>query len=318
MDLPIQIKKYIEDELNSIDKSNLYDNAKAISMNYRTNEGKGKRLLKNKDEAIAYAISRMPATYGAVYNSLKSSLEIYNPSIKTIADIGAGTGSATIAVNELLDVDKIECFEREDSMQKVGKIIFEHYNNLSEKVNWNKLDICSDEITDKYDLVVTSYMLNEISDEQKDEIIEKLWKISKKILLIVEPGTMQGYRNIINAKKKLIDLGANIIAPCRNNECRLPKDDWCSFSCRVQRTKVHRELKDGNVPYEDEKYMYIAVSKEEVSKDNRIRILRHPMIHSGFVKLKVCDEEEINEITISKKDKEKFKIARKSKAGDLI
>ena len=318
MDLPIEIKRYIEDELNSINKNKLYDNAKAISMNYRTNEGKGKRLLKNEDEAIAYSISRMPATYGAVYNSLKSSLEIYDPSIRTIADIGAGTGSATIAVNELLDVDKIECFEREDSMQKVGKKIFEHYNNLSDKANWNKLDICSDDITEEYDLVVTSYMLNEISDEKKDGIIEKLWRISNKILLIVEPGTMQGYRNIINAKKKLIDLGANVIAPCRNNECRLPKDDWCSFSCRVQRTKIHKELKDGNVPYEDEKYIYIAVSKEEIELDDRKRILRHPMIHSGFVKLKVCDEEEINEITISKKDIEKFKIARKSKAGALI
>ena len=318
MDLPIEIKRYIENELNSINKSDLYDNAKAISINYRTNEGKGKRLLKNEDEAIAYAISRMPATYGAVYDALKNLLEIYNPTIKTMADIGAGTGSATIAVNELLDVDKIECFERENSMQKVGKMIFENYNNLSEKTNWNKLDICSDDITEQYDLVVTSYMLNEISDEQKYIIIEKLWKISNKILLIVEPGTMQGYKNIINAKKKLIDLGGNIIAPCRNNECKLPKDDWCSFSCRVQRTKIHKELKDGNVPYEDEKYMYFAVSKEDFNRDNRKRILRHPMIYSGFVKLKVCGEEEIDEITISKKDKEKFKIARKSKAGDLI
>ena len=42
------------------------------------------------------------------------------------------------------------------------------------------------------------------------------------------------------------------------------------------------------------------------------------MIYSGFIKLKVCDKDEIKEITITKKDKEKFKIARKSGAGDLI
>lgn len=318
MDLPIEIKRYIENELNMTNKTDLQNNAKAISLNYRTNEGKGKRLLKSEDEAIAYAISRMPATYGAVYNSLKSSLEIYNPSIKTVADIGAGTGTATIAVNELLNVDKIECFEREDSMQRIGKNIFEHYNNLLEKTNWIKLDICSDEITDKYDLVVTSYMLNEISDDQKEIIIEKLWKISNKMLLIVEPGTFLGYKNIINAKQKLIEMGAKIIAPCKNNECKLPKDDWCNFSCRVQRTKVHKELKEGNVPYEDEKYMYLAVSKEEFNGTDKKRILRHPMIYSGFVKLKVCGQEGISEITISKKDKDKFRIARKSKAGDLI
>lgn len=318
MDLPIEIKRYIENELNMINRNDLKDNAKTISQNYRTNEGRGKRLLKTESEAIAYAISRMPATYGAVYNALKYCLDIYNPVIKTVADIGAGTGTATIAVSQLLDVEKIECFEREDSMRKVGINIFKKYSNLSDKTNWIKLDICNDEITEKYNLVVTSYMLNEISDEQKNIIVEKLWKISKDMLLIVEPGTMEGYKNIINAKRKLLEMGANIIAPCKNDKCKLPKDDWCNFSCRVQRTKIHKELKEGNAPYEDEKYMYIAVSKQKINQTNRKRILRHPIIHNGFVKLKVCDEEDIKEITISKKDKERFKLARKSKVGDLI
>lgn len=318
MDLPIEIKRYIENKLNITNKNDLQNNAKAISLSYRTNEGKGKRLIKNENEAIAYAISRMPATYGAVYESLKNSLEIYSPDIRTVADIGAGTGAATIAVNELLKVEKIECFERENSMQEIGKNIFKNYSDLSDKTNWRKLDVCSDEITEKYDLVVTSYMLNEISDKQKDSIIEKLWDISTKMLLIVEPGTMQGYKNIMNAKKKIIEMGGKIIAPCRNTECKLPKDDWCNFSCRVQRTKIHKELKDGDVPYEDEKYIYLSASKETINKTDKMRILRHPKINSGFVKIKVCNDDEIREITITKKDKDRFKIARKSKAGDLI
>ncbi len=318
MDLPIEIKRYIENELNTISKNELQNNAKNISLNYRTNEGEGKRLLKSQNEALAYAISRMPATYEAVYNSLKHSIEIYNPNIKTMADIGAGTGAGAIAVNEILDIEEIECFEREDAMRKIGKKIFDNYYNISEKSNWNKFDICKDEIAKKYDLVVVSYMLNEISNDKKDIVVEKLWRICNKMLLIVEPGTMQGYNNIINAKKKLIEKGGKIVAPCISNECKLPKNDWCNFSCRVQRTKIHKELKEGNVPYEDEKYIYIAATKDEINNTDKKRILRHPMIYSGFVKLKVCDENEIKEITITKKDKEKFKVARKSIAGDLI
>ena len=318
MNLPIEIKRYIENELNDISKNKLQNNAKNISINYRENEGKGKRLLKSEDEALAYAISRMPATYGAVYNSLKHSVEIYNQNIKTVADMGAGTGAGAIAVNELLDIDQIECFEREDAMQKMGKKIFDNYDNISKKSNWNKFDICKDVLKEKYDLVIVSYMLNEISDEKKDIIVEKLWNMFDKMLLIVEPGTMKGYNNVINAKKKLIEKGGKIVAPCRSNECRLPKNDWCNFSCRVQRTKIHKELKNGNVPYEDEKYIYIAITKEDINEIDKKRILRHPMIYSGFVKLKVCDRDEIKEITISKKDKEKFKIVRKSKVGDLI
>lgn len=318
MDLPIQIKKYIEKELNTISKNELQNNAKNISINYRTNGGEGKILLKSENEALAYAISRMPATYGAVYDSLKHSIEIYNPNIKTVVDIGAGTGAGALAVNELLDIEEIECLEREDSMQKIGKKIFDNYDNISKKAKWNKFDICKDEIKQKYDLVVVSYMLNEISNDKKNIIVEKLWKTCNKMLLIVEPGTMQGYNNIINAKKKLIENGGKIVAPCRNNECKLQKSDWCNFSCRVQRTKIHKELKEGNVPYEDEKYIYLSVAKENINQTEKRRILRHPMIYSGFIKLKVCDKDEIKEITITKKDKEKFKIARKSGAGDLI
>lgn len=318
MELPIEIKRYIESELNTIKKVELQNSAKNISMKYRTNEGKGKRLLESREEAIAYAISRMPATYGAIYNSLKHSLEIYNPYIKNVADIGAGTGAGAIAINELLHIEKIVCYEREEEMQKIGKKIFENYNDIIKKANWIKLDITKDKIPEKYDLVLVSYMLNEIDNSKRNTILEKLWEITNKILLIVEPGTMQGYKNIMSARKKITDMGGRIVAPCKNNTCKLPEDDWCNFSCRVQRTKNHKELKSGDVPYEDEKYIYITMAKEEINQTDKNRILRHPMIYSGYIKLKICREDKIEEITITKKDKEKYKIARKSEVGDLI
>ena len=96
----------------------------------------------------------------------------------------------------------------------------------------------------------------------------------------------------MRAKQRIIELGGKIIAPCMSDECKLPKDDWCNFSCRVQRTKMHKELKGGNVPYEDEKYIYISATKEEFDKKDNNRIIRHPMIYSGYVKLKVCNKEE--------------------------
>lgn len=318
MDLPIEIKSYIENELNNISKKELQNNAETISLNYRNNEGKGKVLLKSDKEAVAYAISRMPATFGAVYNSLKHTLEICKSDINTLADIGAGTGAASIAANELLELEKIDCFEREQAMRAVGQKIFNSYDELGIKSNWKKYDVNTDKIDDKYDLVITSYMINEIEETKIEAVIDKLWNTTNKILVIVEPGTMQGYKNIMRAKQRIIELGGKIIAPCMSEECKLLNDDWCNFSCRVQRTKIHKELKGGNVPYEDEKYIYISATKQELDIKDSNRILRHPLIYSGYVKLKVCNKEEIKEITISKKGKEKFKIARKADAGDLI
>ena len=110
----------------------------------------------------------------------------------------------------------------------------------------------------------------------------------------------------------------NIIAPCTcQTECSLPPDDWCHSIVRVERSKVHKFVKDADVPYEDEKFSYIAISREKIDNSGA-RILRHPNISSGFIKVKVCNNGNIEEKTITKKEKDLFKKVKKLKCGDLI
>ena len=318
MDLPSEIKNYIENELNSESIRNIKEDAQDISQNYRKNERKGNSLILKKSEAIAYAIARMPATYGAISNAIEKTMEIYNPKINSVADIGAGTGSACIAVNEIMDVDEIDCFEREEVMLEVGREICSNYSPIKDKVSWNKLDIVNDTIDNKYDMVVSAYMINELKENQISDVIDKIWKMTNDIVIIIEPGTVQGYNNIMKVKEKIIELGGNIISPCMSKKCGLSKDDWCNFYCRVQRTKMHKNLKVGEASFEDEKFMYIAVTKKQINIDNKSRIIRHPLIYNGFIKLKVCNNEGVQEIRVTKKEKERFKIAKKAKHGDLV
>ncbi len=80
---------------------------------------------------------------------------------------------------------------------------------------------------------------------------------------------------------------------------------------------MHKLLKEGEAPYEDEKFSYIAVSKMKTAKKDRI--LRHPKIENGRITLKLCTTEgDIEEKTITKKEKEKFKIAKKLNNGDIL
>ena len=110
----------------------------------------------------------------------------------------------------------------------------------------------------------------------------------------------------------------NIIAPCTcQTECSLPVDDWCHSIVRVERSKVHKFVKDADVPYEDEKFSYIAISREKINNSGA-RILRHPNISSGFIKVKLCNNGSIEEKTITKKEKDLFKKVKKLKCGDLI
>lgn len=320
MELPIELKNLIEIELEKNNIKDLQKNAENISFKYREKSGRGNRLVSETIEALAYSAVRMPATYSAIYTSLKNVLEIYNPKIESVLDVGAGTGAGSWAVNSLIDVDRIVCLEREDVMRNLGESFMKESDNpVLEKAKWEKFDLLSSDINYNADLVICSYVLNELNEDDRKQALDKLWKSTNKILLIIEPGTPVGFNEIKTIRKNLMECGGSVIAPCPNIEdCPIAENDWCHATCRVSRTKIHKLLKNGDVPYEDEKFSYIAVSKENVEKDNFARVLRHPRVESGKITMQVCSKDGICEKIITKKEKELFKLARKAGCGDRI
>lgn len=76
-------------------------------------------------------------------------------------------------------------------------------------------------------------------------------------------------------------------------------------------------LKDADVPYEDEKYSYMAFVKQECTRASA-RILRHPYIDKGQIRLEICTNNDNRSTVVKKKDGKLFKIARKAKHGDSI
>lgn len=329
MDLPIELKQKIEEEISKIDIKRLQSDAQNISTRYRDKKTNkvNNQLIKSDEEAISYAASRMPATYGAIYSALKNIVEVIELqqneieqiSIQSLLDVGAGTGAASWASNKILELENIICIENEKYMMNVGKMLMQAGEESLRNAIWIKKNITTDKIEEKADLVIASYVLNEIKEENIEEILEKLWNATNKILLIVEPGTPEGYKEISKIRQYYINKGAYIVAPCTHNyECKIPEGDWCSFVCRVARTKTHKYLKNGDVPYEDEKFSYIAFSKSKITKP-KSRILRHPKIENGKITLKVCKENgNIEECVITKKDKELFKHVKKLNASDIV
>lgn len=146
----------------------------------------------------------------------------------------------------------------------------------------------------------------------------KIWNITNKVLIIIEPGTPNGFKNILTARNLLIEKGANILAPCvHKGKCEIKEDDWCGFSARVARSGLHRLAKKGELSYEDEKFSYIVFSKDDTNIKGE-RILRHPQIGKGFIKIKTCSQKGIEEKVITKKQGEIYKKLKKQNAGDLI
>lgn len=314
MELPLEYKNKLESLLEGYSLKQLKDCSLLLSDRYNSginNHISEELLLK------VYAVSRYPATYKAFSTALGYSLAHYNGEIKSVTDVGAGSGAASLACAHLLELDKLTLLEKEPTMIEIGKFLFEE-TEYKNKIEYKELDITKNSIEGVSDMVISSYVLNELDDIGRINCINQMWNIANKVVVFVEPGTPKGFAIIKQVRDYLISLGGHILAPCPHmGECPIRDNDWCHFSTRVMRSKLHKQLKGGDAPYEDEKFSYIAFSKEECSHCES-RILRHPIINPGFVELQVCSQKGLEKIKVTKKEKERYKSARKCDAGDEL
>jgi ribosomal protein RSM22 (predicted rRNA methylase) len=318
MELPFELREALENQLQDTNLKSMIADSQSISLRYRTRTGRGDRLLTRDSEALSYAAARMPATYGAVYSALEQTIARVGRMPVTMLDVGAGTGAASWAASQLLSLKDLTCLEREDAMRRLGSKLMEHGPQVLQEAKWLEFDLDADAVPCKADLVIASYILNEMSEDGRKRAVEKLWDAAGMILLIVEPGTPAGFSHVNDARRMLLSRGAHIAAPCpHGSECPKNSDDWCHFTCRVARSRLHKQLKGGEAPYEDEKFSYMAFIRDVPGCGN-MRVLRHPKVRGGHVMLEVCTTEGIKEIKLTKKDGERYKKARKAMPGDEL
>lgn len=318
MEFPIILRAAIEKKITGFKQEQLKRAAQTISNRYRNESGDGKKLVTTDIEAMVYSLVRMPATFGAVAEALNYSVNAVDADFDSLLDVGAGTGAASWAVDSILSPSQITCLEREPEMRKLGQSLMQEGSLCLNNTKWITSDLIGDPLTISADLVISSYVMNEMTDKDRETVLKKLWNSTKKMLLIIEPGTPVGYGQLKKMRDILIKEGAHVAAPCPHEEiCRLKDDDWCHFTTRVQRSKIHKLLKDGDAPFEDEKFSYMAFTRESV-KPVTARILRHPFIEKGKISLEVCTKTENKKVVVRKKDGELFKAAKKSKCGDSI
>lgn len=315
MEFPLHIREKIEELTQNEDIKALSSAAERLSENYRL---EAHISASSRREILAYSAVRMPATFGAVSRALELTLENFKGEITTVLDAGAGTGSAALAVQELIDSAEIICLERDPNMLELG-------SRFAENARWISRDI-TENIPERADLVICSYCLNELPENSRKTVASALAHAAEKLLLIVEPGTPKAFSELLKTRAELTALGMKIISPCSSSKaCPLPKDDWCHFTARVARSRLHKRLKNADSPFEDEKFCFLAAAWTsadapnfaESTSERTSRILRHPVIEPGRITLHLCSEDGISDKTVTKSSP-LFKRARKSDTGDIF
>jgi ribosomal protein RSM22 (predicted rRNA methylase) len=321
--LPAELEQAIGERAGSGSVSDRARTSAELTRRYRDASEAG-RAARSRDEALAYATARLPATYAAVRIAL-GELRERDPSFAPggLLDVGAGPGAGLWAAVELWpSLSRLVAIEAEPEMARLGR---ELAGAASEPVlastEWREGMVPRAVPVGPFDLVTVSYVLGELDDGSRVATLDRVWHAASHAVVIVEPGTPTGYERVIAARDALIDAGATVVAPCPHDRgCPLlGSNDWCHFGVRVSRTGAHRRAKGAQRGHEDEKFAYVvlarAPSPAHVSKA-RARILRHPQLRSGHVMLELCTADGVRRETISKRDRDRYRRARKSAWGE--
>ena len=320
MELPPPLREAVDRVLSGVAPPELAATAAALSRRYRQECHDGKLHVESQQEALAYLAVRLPATYAAVRASFTAVAEArpdFAP--RTALDIGAGPGTALWAAAGCWpDLADALLVEASPVFRACADELAAHAR--LPRVTWRIADAAR-EIIDcaPRDLVTVAYMLGELAPQARASLVERLWRVTADTLVIVEPGTPAGWQRILAARRELVERGAYVVAPCPHaHACPLAPPDWCHFVERVPRSRLHRQAKGGEVPWEDEKFSYVALARVRPAWEGA-RVIARPRKASGRVTLKLCRADgSAGDQLFSRRDASLFKRAWRSDWGSSL
>jgi ribosomal protein RSM22 (predicted rRNA methylase) len=316
--LPADLKAALDAKLEGLPRREVANRATAISRTYR--EGGTSGAITSETDALAYALARMPATYAAIVASLNALLEIrpdFAP--RSLLDVGAGPGPAswaaadafpTLANFALLDANpalRALALELLKGNPRLGTANYElgQARALLPKAS-------------EADLVIASYLIGELGESDRRDLVDAAWAKTRDTLVIVEPGTPAGYARIIAGRARLIASGAHVAAPCPHDRaCPLQAPDWCHFAQRLPRSRAHMQMKGAEVPFEDEKFSYVVLTREPLAQ-RRSRVLAPPIVGKAEITAKLCTPDGVTLARIPRRDKAAYASARRWSWGDAV
>jgi ribosomal protein RSM22 (predicted rRNA methylase) len=320
MELPPTLRDAVDAALEGASTAALAEASAMLTQRYRSELRDGRFHVSEDDAARAYLAARLPATFAAVRAAMDAADQLlpeFRP--KTLLDLGAGPGTAMWAARDTWPtIDDTLMIEGSPTMRRWGETLAASAAPF--KREWRGVDFAKGKLAvDTHDLVTIAYVLDELEEAGRTALIEAAWRATGVLLLIVEPGTPAGWQRILAARAQLIEAGAHVVAPCAHEApCPIVSPDWCHFSRRVARTKIHLRSKGAIVPFEDEKFIYLAASRAPASPASG-RVLSPPRASSGKVSLKLCLASGAAETRLfTKREGDRFKAARRVDWGDAI
>jgi ribosomal protein RSM22 (predicted rRNA methylase) len=280
--------------------------AAELSATYR--KGRNSREV----DVRAYLAARVPATFAANQRAMQE-ISAVLPDFSPVSMLDLGTGPGTACWSALAawpSLQHITQCEQDPNFAALATKL-NAASNLPALATARLLRSAERAIVDKADLVVASYMLAEMPLETMAETATRMWARAQQVLLLIEPGTPQGFARLRTTRDTLLRQGAHVIAPCTHQlSCPMIGDDWCHFKVRLSRSRAHMHAKNATVPFEDEPFSYLVLSRTPRPQSGA-RVIGPPVTSKIGVKLRLCEDGKVEERMIAARDKADYKRAKK-------
>lgn len=271
-------------------------------------------------DLAAYLVSRLPATYAAVAKVLAEVARL-RPDLSpaSILDVGSGPGTASwAAVAQWPDLTEVTFIDNDrDFLALAGRLATAASHAGLRNATCVHASLADSPFAPRADLVIASYVLAELGLFELARAVATLWRAGKTVVLI-EPGTPNGFARLRVARETLLAAGAKLVGPCpHEGACPIAAPDWCHFSVRLPRSRAHMHAKTATVPFEDEKFCWLAVTRTPAALP-AARIIAPPRQSKVEIALPLCTPSGLETRHIPRRNKIAYAAARKLDWGDAL
>ena len=328
--LPPTLRAALDGVLEGVPRKPLAERAARTSQAYRAGRPSA-GVIGDAEDALAYALTRLPATYAACLTVLAEAARMapgFAPA--RLLDAGAGTGAASWAACEVWPrIEDLTWLDANASFLALAQRLAAQGPPALQAADIRRADLTTGGPWPDAELVLMSYTLAELAPDKQASVLSELWAACEGMFVLVEPGTPAGYARILAARTALIAAGASVLAPCPHEAaCPLVgadwrqehPADWCHFSVRLPRSRDHRLAKGAEAPFEDERFSYLVAARPGlVAAPRAPRILAPQRAGKPGVALKLCGlDGQVEQRLIGRRDRAAHAAARRLGWGDSL
>jgi ribosomal protein RSM22 (predicted rRNA methylase) len=320
-DLPQELRAALDTLAHGKSGREFAQRAEVISQRYRAGIG-SRAAIRSSDDALAYAFTRLPATFAATAAVLAAAREAWPEfSPRTVLDAGAGPGTgAWAAAGQFAALGDVRLIDDNPHLRALAlDLLAASAAPALRNASYGQGDLVARlRVCPSADLVIAGYVIGEMTPEGLTPFADALWSAARRALALIEPGTPAGFARIRALRAHLVAQGAHVVAPCPHDRaCPIIDPDWCHFAQRLNRSRAHRQVKGAALPFEDEKFSYVVLAREHPPGIGA-RVLAHPRVGKAEASAKLCTPEGIVTTTAARREPERYKAQKAWRWGDAV